>query len=165
MLVKWQRQRRQRLFRDQQAREAASAKAEAKARFNTTREAVLQQLGFSSYKAYLASALWRELKQRLVSGADCAICRSRKAVTLHHTRYDLAALSGKSTEDIHPVCRACHRKLHVKRGAFVDGSTGRKALARAQRKEANRERKRTHKWERLEQIARSALEASKVRSA
>ena len=70
----------------------------------------VQVLGFRSYEEYLASALWRSIKARVLkTAAECLSCGAR-ATALHHTAYDLDTLRGNSTSSLVPTCRRCHNK-------------------------------------------------------
>lgn len=72
------------------------------------RKAFLLELGFKSYRSYLASALWKSIKARLLlPGMKCEYCE-KPAVTLHHSSYWPSVLRGESTKPLHPVCNGCH---------------------------------------------------------
>ena len=75
----------------------------------SARNAALQKLGFSSYKTYLASTLWHEIrKQVLLPSTRCRAC-GRKATTVHHNRYLVQDLNGKCLDHLIPVCHWCHK--------------------------------------------------------
>jgi hypothetical protein len=75
------------------------------------RNAILREMGFASYKAYLASELWRKIRRTvLCDGNACLVC-GKQATQVHHTNYTLANLTGESLEFMVPVCRDCHEAI------------------------------------------------------
>jgi hypothetical protein len=76
----------------------------------SARRTLLLSIGFSSYREYLSSCLWRTLRETVLSesGGLCEFCRC-PATQVHHSRYDIATLTGDSLDGLHPVCGACHR--------------------------------------------------------
>jgi hypothetical protein len=74
------------------------------------RNAIIQQLGFSSYKVYLQSELWKSIRRQiLLPHTRCRSC-GKKATTLHHSRYKLEDMNGKCLTYLLPVCQGCHHK-------------------------------------------------------
>lgn len=74
------------------------------------RNAALQKLGFSSYKTYLHSAIWKDIRWRILTpSARCRAC-GRPANTVHHNRYHLDDLNGKCLDHLIPTCRSCHKQ-------------------------------------------------------
>lgn len=68
----------------------------------------LKQLGFSSYKSYLGSAIWQDIRRRvLLPGMRCRAC-GNSATQIHHNRYSLADLNGRCIDQLIPVCGHCH---------------------------------------------------------
>lgn len=103
-----------------------------------SRNAVLKALGFRTYDQYLGSALWKRVRKKVFreKGEDCCLCGAW-ATELHHTRYHEDDLSGKKTEEVHPVCSYCHRQVEF------DGYNKRtlaKATAEFERRYAERRR-------------------------
>ena len=84
-----------------------------------TRQLILLELGFSNYKDYLASSLWREIRQKVYKekGNGCFLC-GLPATELHHNRYHRNDLTGKKIKFINPVCRECHQSIEFQQ----DGS-------------------------------------------
>lgn len=78
------------------------------------RDAILAQLGFASYKAYLASHLWDEIRLRVLTreGWRCWSCGSR-ATQIHHCEYTHANLGGHSDRGLIPVCKSCHQQAEI----------------------------------------------------
>lgn len=76
------------------------------------RDAVLKEMGFASYREYLASALWRRIRARLLKA--CPVCPCGKtAEQVHHRTYKRRYLEGRGK--IHkylvPICRECHESI------------------------------------------------------
>lgn len=89
------------------------------------RARTLFYLGFSSYKAYLKSKLWREIRKRVFAakGRRCVLCGC-KATQIHHRSYDRATLLGLILTFLEPVCKRCHEGIE-----FTE--SGRKRTRRA----------------------------------
>lgn len=90
------------------------------------RDAVIRGLGFESYKHYLQSDLWRTIRTQVYQkhGHKCYVCRAAgrfrvPATEVHHRRYSLRNLSGKSIFGMFPVCRTCHTSVEFKNGQKV----------------------------------------------
>lgn len=100
---KRQRQLRKKLRKQQQRRHQARLKS------YEHRALVLKQLGFKSYPAYLASALWAEIRLRVLEAEArlCRICR-RPATQVHHQQYDYLTLAGYDLYHLIPLCAGCH---------------------------------------------------------
>lgn len=83
-----------------------------------SRSRELKRIGFSSYRAYLASELWARIKARVYRdlGDACWLCGGR-ATQLHHNRYHKNDLLGRRTKFIKPICGACHESIEF----TVDG--------------------------------------------
>jgi hypothetical protein len=71
----------------------------------------LAALGFVSYKAYLQSALWKDIRARVFAerGRCCERCQ-RPATQVHHRSYDPATLRGQDVRSLTVACARCHRK-------------------------------------------------------
>lgn len=79
------------------------------------RQEVLKKLGFSSYKDYLESHLWKRIRRaafRLL-GSRCSLCGGTANV-IHHMTYDELVLLGKDISQLLPLCYICHNKLEIK---------------------------------------------------
>lgn len=73
------------------------------------RNAALHELGFSSYQTYLYSAIWQDIRRKILTpSARCRAC-GKHATTVHHNRYRLEDLNGKCLDHLIPVCRRCHK--------------------------------------------------------
>lgn len=92
----------------------------------TIRNQNLKALGFNSYKHYLNSQMWLEIRKLAFAkhGTHCFKC-GQHATELHHSSYDLKTLSGATLEFIHPICRECHLAAEVDENGkvhFVDAN-------------------------------------------
>lgn len=76
------------------------------------RDRFIRDIGFSSYRDYLASDLWRSIRARVYAakGRKCVLC-PQDASQLHHDRYHANDLLGKTLEFIHPLCEMCHKRI------------------------------------------------------
>lgn len=80
----------------------------------TPRAKTLYYLGFASYKAYLRSALWKWIREKVFKqkGRTCALC-DRRATQIHHRSYDRLTLKGIILTYLEPICGYCHDKIEV----------------------------------------------------
>lgn len=73
-------------------------------------------LGFNSYREYLASPLWKNAKRKLRNGKDgtklrrCEICGIRCFTHVHHRTY--RRLGKEEKKDLIEVCKKCHYEIH-----------------------------------------------------
>ncbi len=76
------------------------------------RDALLLKLGFESYDAYLASDLWKLIKEacREILGRSCSIC-GRPYRAFHHLSYDEPVLLGEDLFKLTPLCVKCHHAV------------------------------------------------------
>lgn len=73
------------------------------------RDAIVKSLGYSSYRTYLHSAIWKGIRHNvLLQNTRCRAC-GKKATQIHHNRYLLEDMNGKCLEHLIPVCGTCHR--------------------------------------------------------
>lgn len=96
------------------------------------RERFLRVMGFGSYKSYLNSALWKNIRKATLErdGFSCRFCGTR-ATQVHHLDYSLQALRGDSLDSLVSTCRNCHVDVEF------DGSkklTAAKTYRKTQRK-------------------------------
>ena len=80
----------------------------------------LKAMGYETYADYLASDLWRSIRQRVFAlyGDVCRLCQ-QLAEHVHHLGYGKHVLAGISLTQLVPLCGKCHREVEF------DG-TGRK---------------------------------------
>lgn len=86
------------------------AKRPHPAYINRNRE--LRKLGFSSYKVYLRSDLWKKIREKALKrdGNQCRICQ-KPARCVHHTSYRVKVLKGKSIRQLVSLCHDCHQSV------------------------------------------------------
>lgn len=84
------------------------------------RDAVLRDMGFSSYPDYLASGLWAGIRNRLFEVCSTCVC-GNKATQVHHRTYKRRYMEGRGKihKFLTPVCSACHARIEFDR----DGKT------------------------------------------
>ncbi len=73
------------------------------------RDSRLWSMGFKSYSQYLYSPLWKEIRDNVLHKANrrCEACGGQ-ANQVHHTRYKIEDLKGKTLEHLHAICETCH---------------------------------------------------------
>lgn len=83
------------------------------------RNLILKIMGFESYKDYLNSDLWQEIRLKVLEGHSfiCSRC-GLKANQVHHTSYRIEVLKGEKLKSLVPLCGRCHRnaEYHPKNG-------------------------------------------------
>lgn len=84
------------------------------------RNAVLREMGYASYKAYLASDLWKRIRERILSRDDhrCRVCNAT-ATEVHHQKYTRIVLEGGYLLALYSLCRRCHENIEFKGGEKV----------------------------------------------
>lgn len=75
----------------------------------------LAELGYRSYRDYLAGEHWQDVRARyraskLSKNGCCAGCGSRTGLALHHRTYK--RLGAERLTDLILVCGACHTDIH-----------------------------------------------------
>lgn len=80
----------------------------------TPRARTLYYLGFASYRAYLRSALWKWIREKVFAqkGRTCVLC-DRRATQIHHRSYDRLTLKGIILTYLEPICSGCHHRIEV----------------------------------------------------
>lgn len=78
----------------------------------SSRNRFLMELGFTSYRQYLESDLWKEVKAEVFKrkGRYCLLCGC-PASEVHHNRYHKNDLDGSKIKFLIPICRGCHLSL------------------------------------------------------
>jgi hypothetical protein len=76
----------------------------------------LALLGFASYKAYLRSSLWQQIRATVVlrAGGVCEGCCKVPLTVVHHVDYDIETLRGERPDRLIASCHRCHDLWHVK---------------------------------------------------
>ena len=75
-----------------------------------TRNAILVDIGYQTYTAYLRSDLWKAIRMRHMKG-KCRLCETKMANTLHHTSYTREIMENGCKKHLVPLCRPCHMAL------------------------------------------------------
>ena len=78
------------------------------------RQASLERLGYVSYRQYLAGALWREIRRKVLDrDKTCRICKEAPPTQVHHYRYTFEVMKGKKQhlKYLIGVCRECHEGI------------------------------------------------------
>lgn len=88
----------------------------------TARNALLIEIGFKDYKAYLRSKLWKSIRLRkLESNPTCYVCdrdEGNAVMQVHHSAYNRANLLGESQEHLWTLCARCHKWIEITRSGY-----------------------------------------------
>lgn len=79
----------------------------------------LHALGFRDYSDYLASPLWREIRERRMAESPLCYCCGRPVAVLHHRDYSAATLQGRRPHALVSLCRRCHTAAEFAQGRKV----------------------------------------------
>lgn len=81
------------------------------------RNETLLKMGFSSYKEYLKSDLWKVIRGRVLRRAKgkCEVCGGI-ATQVHHRTYQRSTLEGKWLDFMTAVCGTCHQEAEIQNG-------------------------------------------------
>jgi hypothetical protein len=105
------------------------------------RDRELRRLGFGSYRDYLASDLWKGIRQRILARHPrCFLCGDT-AEQVHHGSYKRAALTGKDLRTLFSLCRACHESIEFRPSDGAKLNLG-QAMSRMMRARFSRVRRR-----------------------
>ena len=79
------------------------------------RDAILREIGFSSYADYLRSPLWASIRKDVLE-RDHHLCRGcgHRAWQVHHREYSSGALDGSDISELEAICGPCHRKIEFR---------------------------------------------------
>lgn len=70
---------------------------------------VFREFGFVSYEEYLASPLWKKIRDRVLDRDGHLCCRCGKTATqVHHKSYREPVILGDDDGDLVSVCSHCH---------------------------------------------------------
>jgi len=96
--------------RRRQKRKSILAKYEGKSGYKL-RDTILKDMGFFSYKEYLSSDLWQNIRSKILHIYEykCHCCY-KKANQVHHQWYNPENLSGEKIYEngLMALCRDCH---------------------------------------------------------
>lgn len=81
------------------------------------RDRVVKSMGFVSYRAYLASALWSEIRGRILARdhGKCRLC-GEPANSVHHVTYTKPVMCGRNDGQLISICRGCHESIEFDGG-------------------------------------------------
>lgn len=121
----------------------------------------LRAMGFRSYRAYLASDLWKQIRARVLerTGGRCERCRKRPASQIHHRAYDPATLRGENIDSLTAACAGCHKRAELRQRSDSSdlGQTAYQRLQRANTAMSKGALVTAHKRARDERRAKEAL--------
>lgn len=102
------------------------------------RNAILLRTGYATYRDYLKSELWVDIKTKILTACNhrCRLCREHTN-TVHHTNYNRRTLEGKNFRFLVPLCNGCHYKTEFD----FDGSKLTVGQAHGKLKKRRRKRK------------------------
>jgi hypothetical protein len=85
-----------------------------------SRNLILKEIGFNTYKDYLKSELWKKIRKKVLAREKnvCEICQCH-GNQVHHSRYHKNDLTGKNLNFLHVLCGDCHEKIEFKNGEKV----------------------------------------------
>jgi hypothetical protein len=98
------------------------------------RNEIVFEMGFTSYRAYLRSKLWKEIRgKKLQRDKNCWGC-DKRAQQVHHGDYHRENLTGQSEKDLYSICKRCHRWIEFDRnGSKRDPQRATEELRRIRR--------------------------------
>jgi len=78
------------------------------------RKRMLKKLGLGSYKDYLKSDLWKNLKKEVYAQKKvCDGCGSAEHLQVHHQSYTFMGTKGMGkNRSLKLLCNECHEKAH-----------------------------------------------------
>lgn len=79
------------------------------------RNAIIREMGYSSYADYLSSPLWWEIRSRVLDrdGHKCRAC-GHHANQVHHRKYSVLAMAGSDLSDLESICGKCHKRIEFR---------------------------------------------------
>lgn len=77
------------------------------------RDSILLEQGFRTYKEYINSPIWRNIRKQVLirDGFICQKCRKSRAVSVHHLSYDYNTMIGNNLSKLLSVCNKCHWRI------------------------------------------------------
>lgn len=122
------------------------------------RRLLVADLGFTTYREYLRSDLWKSIRSRVFEEKSRNCCNrkcQKKATCVHHEFYTASALEGSCIRYLWPLCDTCHSKVHARRkGKMVDLMESSRILSRMVqgspcKKEKRKSRRKRYRGRRL----------------
>ena len=73
------------------------------------RDKTIRSIGFSSYRSYLKSSLWKRIRRKVLDRSNdlCEVC-GKDANQVHHRSYTREVLLGNNLTWLTAVCDDCH---------------------------------------------------------
>jgi len=78
------------------------------------RDSIVKKLGFSSYRQYLSSPLWQDIRSRYLAKYSTCFGCGKPANQIHHKFYSEQNLSGKDLNGMFSICGECHERIEFK---------------------------------------------------
>lgn len=105
----------------------------------------LGRLGFSTYREYLQSDLWKRIRARVMSreGGKCRVC-GVKATQVHHKDYGDEVMAGEDLKRLVPLCGKHHDEIEWCEGRkckLYEANRRLRAIAQAVAPKAGKKRK------------------------
>jgi len=78
----------------------------------------LEQNNKLSYKQYLQSPHWNEVRKLAIENAKgkCQLCNNNKYLNVHHRTYIHLGNEQNNLSDLTVLCKNCHEKFHSSTG-------------------------------------------------
>jgi 5-methylcytosine-specific restriction endonuclease McrA len=108
------------------------------------RNKLVKQLGFKGYRDYLDSETWQTIRGRVLERDQeaCHVC-GKKASQVHHRRYDIETLTGRSLDYLVSLCGCCHYRSEFKgkkKRTLYSVNASIEGMRTGQKKKTNQER-------------------------
>jgi hypothetical protein len=85
------------------------------------RDALLFKMGFASYRDYLASRVWKQIRETVLSETPrCQCCDGGLATAVHHVVYDFKTMRGRARHNLVAICDGCHFSIEFKGNSKVN---------------------------------------------
>ena len=74
----------------------------------------LSSMGFETYKEYRESWIWQNIRSEVLIRDDykCRLC-GKQAQEVHHLRYDIPTLEGRTLRWLISCCHSCHHQIEI----------------------------------------------------
>lgn len=75
----------------------------------------LRELNIPTYKEYLQSKYWKDIKERMYSSKvvkECFCCQKTNNLDIHHRKYKAKDIDTLNITNLVYLCRNCHIEVH-----------------------------------------------------